>query len=365
MPGGLFCAIGNPLSDGTWQYEWVNGRQLARIYSVDTDASFVYNENGLRVQKTVNWVITDYTLHGKNIVHMTQVSNTLHFFYDASNKPAIVDFNGTKYAYVHNLQGDIVAILDSNGIAVVQYKYDAWGRQISCDVVAGNSNAAALSTLNPFRYRGYVYDEETGLYYLRSRYFSPTCGRFIISDIIYIRNTYAYCSNSPLILRDDSGYAPTSSVFFAHAIDGGAARTPLSSAPSDGKYYIFTLEEEQRVGLQGYVDISHAKVQPATRDGVTEIYVGLYIGSEAKFEFHFVDRVSGTVYAGRIDASKCVLGDEVGKAEFYFGPEDIENTGSGVRWQSYNIQNAINNMIRKGDFEYGQIINGKSTDHHR
>ena len=84
--------IGNPTDDGTWQYEWVNGRQLARIYSIDTDASFVYNENGLRVQKTVNGVVTKYTLHGKNIVHMTQGSNNLHFFYDASNKPAIVEF---------------------------------------------------------------------------------------------------------------------------------------------------------------------------------------------------------------------------------------------------------------------------------
>ena len=70
MPGGLFCAIGNPLNDGTWTYTWQNGRQLARMQSVDTDASFVYNENGLRVQKTVNGVVTNYTLHGKNVVHM-------------------------------------------------------------------------------------------------------------------------------------------------------------------------------------------------------------------------------------------------------------------------------------------------------
>ena len=203
--------------------------------------------------------------------------------------------------------------------------------------------------------RRYDYDEETELYYLRSRYFSPTCIRFINSDIIYIRNTYAYCSNSPLILKDDSGYAPTSSVFFAHAVDGGAASTPPSSNPIDGKYYVFTLEEEQRVAVQGYVHISHAKVQSATRDGVTEIYVGLYIGSVDQFEFHFVDRATGTVYAGRIDVSKCILGDEVGRAEFYFGPEDMENTGSGVRWQSYNIQNAINNMIRKGAFKYSEI----------
>ena len=80
---------------------------------IDTDASFVYNENGLRVQKTVNDVVTKYTLHGKNIVHMTSGSDELHFFYDAQNKPAVVVYNGTPYSYVKNLQGDVVALLDS------------------------------------------------------------------------------------------------------------------------------------------------------------------------------------------------------------------------------------------------------------
>ena len=198
--------IGNPLNDGTWQYEWVNGRQLTRMHNVDTNASFVYNENGLRVQKTVNGVVTDYTLHGKNIVHMTQGSNELHFFYDASNKPAIVEFNGSKYAYVHNLQGDIVAILDSNGAAVVQYKYDAWGKQIS----KTGSMASTLGTLQPFRYRGYVYDEETGLYYLRSRYYNPACCHFINMDAILLNgllvsNQQAYCCNNPVLHSDSNG----------------------------------------------------------------------------------------------------------------------------------------------------------------
>ena len=89
------------------------------------DASFVYNENGLRVQKTVNDVVTSYTLHGKNIVHMTCGGNELHFFYDASNKPAVVVCNGVAYAYAKNLLGDIVAILDSTGAVVVAYTYDA------------------------------------------------------------------------------------------------------------------------------------------------------------------------------------------------------------------------------------------------
>ena len=170
--------------------------------SIDKTVCFAYNEHGLRVQKTVNGVVTDYTLHGKNIVHLTQGSNNLHFFYDASNKPAIVEFNGTRYAYVHNLQGDIVAILDSNGTAVVQYKYDAWGKPIS----KTGTLASTLGTIQPFRYRGYVYDEETGLYYLRSRYYNVSNIRFLNADeLLASCNLFAYCNNSPTCNLDSSG----------------------------------------------------------------------------------------------------------------------------------------------------------------
>ena len=154
---------------------------------------------------------TNYTLHGKNIIHMTQGANTLHFFYDASNKPAIVDFNGTKYAYVHNLQGDIVAILDSNKNVVVSYVYDAWGRPISCSGTMANT----LGKINPFRYRGYVYDEETRLYYNRTRYYNPLHCLFVSSDsakVLTISNTplvsvnlYLYCGNNPTGRRDEDG----------------------------------------------------------------------------------------------------------------------------------------------------------------
>ena len=138
LPGGLFCATGNPLSDGTWTYTWEKGRQLKQMQSVDTTASFIYNENGLRVQKTVNGVVTDYTLHGKNIVHMKKGNDELHFFYDASNKPAIVEYNGTKYAYVHNLQGDIVAIVDAEGNTVTN-SYNSKGQLTSINAMGINA----------------------------------------------------------------------------------------------------------------------------------------------------------------------------------------------------------------------------------
>ena len=171
------------------------------MQSANVDAKFVYNENGLRVQKIVNGVVTDYVLHGKNVVHMTSGTDELHFFYDAQNRPAVVVYNGTAYAYVKNLQGDVIAILDGAGNVVVSYAYDAWGQPIG----KNGSMASTLGTLNPFRYRGYVFDEETGLYYLRSRYYNPQWGRFVNADILICNNIYRYSHNSPINRTDDAG----------------------------------------------------------------------------------------------------------------------------------------------------------------
>ena len=198
-----YDAIGNPLNDGTWTYTWQNGRQLQKMQKAGVTAEFVYNADGLRVQKTVNGVATKYTLHGKNVVHMTSGTDELHFFYDAQNRPAVVVYNGTAYAYVKSLQGDIVAILDENGNTVVSYGYDAWGATLWCT----GELAETLGKVQPFRYRGYVFDEETGLYYLRSRYYNPRWGRFVNADgAIIQKNLFAYCSNGPIVGYDPSGF---------------------------------------------------------------------------------------------------------------------------------------------------------------
>ena len=115
-------------------------------------------------------------------------------------------YNGQKYYYRKNLQGDIVAILDECGCTRGTYEYDAWGKIIW-------QGGSELLTINPFRYRGYYYDEETGLYYLNSRYYDPETGRFISPDSLdYLEpetcnglNLYAYCGNNPVMGYDPEG----------------------------------------------------------------------------------------------------------------------------------------------------------------
>ena len=216
-----YDAIGNPTNDGTWTYTWQAGRQLKQMSAEGTSVSFKYDHNGMRVQKVVQqfWhpETTNYIYHGKTLTHMTvdytdfdEVAhqNEMHFFYDAQSRPAKVAFNGTVYTYLHNLQGDIVGIVDIAGVLVVEYKYDAWGKPLS----PTGTLADTLGKRNPFRYRGYVFDEETGLYYLRSRYYNPTTNRFISPDVYadasessMFFGIYSYCLNKPVKLYDSDG----------------------------------------------------------------------------------------------------------------------------------------------------------------
>ena len=117
-------------------------------------------------------------------------------------------YSSTKYFYLKNAQGDILGLVDASGNQVVAYTYDAWGKLLSTT----GSLASSLGKANPFRYRGYVYDEKTGLYYLQSRYYNPAMGRFINADgevgkkgDIVGHNLFAYCINNPMNRTDASG----------------------------------------------------------------------------------------------------------------------------------------------------------------
>lgn len=81
------------------------------------------------------------------------------------------------------VQRNIIALLDNAGNIVVNYIYDAWGNHAVLDANGADiTDPNHIGVLNPFRYRGYFYDTETGLYYLQTRYYDPEVGRFITID---------------------------------------------------------------------------------------------------------------------------------------------------------------------------------------
>ena len=155
----------------------------------------------------------------------------------------IVVWNGTPYYYVTSFQGDVQLIMNLAGEIVVSYVYDAWGNIVDAD----GSLATTLGALNPLRYRGYVYDTETGLYYLQSRYYNPEWGRFINAysqlnpqDGLLGFNMFAYCNNNPINGCDPSGtsyicnYTGSEDFFFATLMHIGFGGGGGGSAGSFG-----------------------------------------------------------------------------------------------------------------------------------
>lgn len=177
------------------------------------------------------------------LIEMTWGSNKMHFTYD-SNGPMSVLYNGTEYFYLKNAQGDITGMVDTTGSQVVSYSYNAWGDPVSTE----GSMKDTLGAGNPFRYRSYVYDAETDLYYLNSRYYNPTWGRFLNVDGyastgqgITGNNMFAYCNDNPVNHVDEDGTFALSSILIsaavsgivsaiATAVTGGSAEEVLSAA---------------------------------------------------------------------------------------------------------------------------------------
>ena len=167
-----------------------------------------------------------YRLNGNQIVaeewtttgtNGAAVSHVLVYLYDAEGTPVGMQYRNQTYAaevfdvywYEKNLQGDIVAVYDNDGVKLISYNYDAWGNFTTAYHNGSNSTSAIY---NPFLYRGYYYDAELGMYYLQSRYYDPVICRFINPDTylstgqnIIGNNMYAYCINNPVLFSDLSG----------------------------------------------------------------------------------------------------------------------------------------------------------------
>ena len=203
-----YDANGNPLSyrDGM-SFEWENGRILKNINTSDKAIQMSYDSNGMRTQKTVDGVKTNYYYDSnKNLIALVKGNDTLLFYYDSDGSATSFSYNGTMYFYVKNLQGDVIRIIDLAGTEVASYVYDAWGN------IKDTKGEPTIREINPIRYRGYVYDTETSLYYLQSCYYDPFTGRFLNADDTHyimfpslMANLYTYCDNNAISNTDTNG----------------------------------------------------------------------------------------------------------------------------------------------------------------
>ena len=121
------------------------------------------------MKKVVDGVTTEYRMAGDLLVSETTNGQTFWYHYDSGANLVSMVVGGKNYFYVRNLQNDMTTLVDEDGNEVVHYTYDSWGN---------------IGQQNPFRYRGYFYDTETGMYYLKSRYYDPELRRFISADSV-------------------------------------------------------------------------------------------------------------------------------------------------------------------------------------
>ena len=208
--------IGNPIAIGNdINLTWTSGRNLKTYSNISKNLhiDYKYNYEGIRTTKIVNDTKIDYFLEDNQIIYENRGNDLIYYLYDSSELLGL-KYNNCYYYYVKNMQDDIIGILNSAGEQIVSYEYDSWGKLLSIkdengkDITDNNN----IGYINPFRYRSYYYDTETGLYYLNSRYYNPEWARFISPDMLICSNQdvlsfnlFTYVSNNPIMYSDPTG----------------------------------------------------------------------------------------------------------------------------------------------------------------
>ena len=222
-----YDAIGNPLTyyNGTdYTMTWEQGRRLTSLRAGGKTVSYRYDSAGKRTGKTVGTGQTEYIYAGGQLVSIlgTNPDYRIDLIYDESGVQSCIYTAGTAapvtYYLIKNAQGDVMQLRDEADTIVANYAYDAFGRLLSVTDIDGKAipDQTSFAHRNPLRYRGYLYDSETGFYYLSSRYYDPKIRRFINADSqLNLRdgvlgfNVFAYCLNNPPAYADENGTIPT------------------------------------------------------------------------------------------------------------------------------------------------------------
>ena len=205
----LFVWLGNPIVYKGNTFTWEQGRKLVSGTLNGNSFAYDYDGNGMRFKKTVNGVRTCYYYNGSQLLMESKNGSRTWYIYGITGIEGMIVESGWQdsiYYFDKNTLGDVVAIRNEDGQIVATYEYDAWGNI--------TYQSGSMADINPFRYRGYYYDNETGFYYLQTRYYDPTICRFINADNYELvsqlastkeLNMYAYCNNNPIMLTDETG----------------------------------------------------------------------------------------------------------------------------------------------------------------
>ena len=191
------------------------GRRLEKVEVGGKEYKYTYDDQGQRIKKEGNGKEEYYFYEEGRIKEVITKEYRLIYRYVGEEVKGVTYKNENKeisYFYEKNILGEIIGIVDEEGKRVVEYRSSSYGE---VENIHDNSKIE-ISAKDHLRYKGYIYDEETRLYYLKTRYYDPEIGRFISPDSIDYQspesinglNLYAYCGNDPVNYSDGFGHMP-------------------------------------------------------------------------------------------------------------------------------------------------------------
>lgn len=360
-----YDAIGNPLTyRNGMSFTW-NGRQMATANLNGTAVTYKYDADGLRTTKQVGSTLYEYEYVGGQLVYEKRGDLKFYYRYNAMGELASIkriNAAGSEYTVyvVTNTRGDVEELRLADGSLYARYVYDSWGNVLHVYNGSGveETNSNALSLQNPFRYRGYYYDNETGLYYLQSRYYDPVTCRFVNADSIIVtydllgQNLYAYCYNNSVLYFDDSGKRPIvgEGPGKESAEDRKLSCNYMKNIRSSKKTVIKTSKKESSVvdylstAADVILDTVAVRVGGGWGYGFT-LDSGEYEMS-AKVSINLVN-IEATTHGFKVFSS-FYIGAEVSQAGVETGPE----FHYVIDWETGKGYNISRDFCRLSDFEY-------------
>jgi len=146
----------NPTKYRGWQMVWKKrGRNLTKATKGEKTLEYTYNVGNVRTGKKINGTQYQYVVDGSRLIKDGVTG--AEYLYDSEKKACGMVYEGEVYYFAKNLQGDVIALTNSDGRILAEYSYDAWG---VCTVTVKHAKFTEAAKANVFRYRSYFQSSE-------------------------------------------------------------------------------------------------------------------------------------------------------------------------------------------------------------
>jgi RHS repeat-associated protein len=338
--------------DGSTEYRYNELNKLTHTWITDSEGNEVFTGNdytadGLRYLKILGTTPTFY-VYDQNGRVTTELSNTTNitanYIWGSDRVLEKLLQNGSKYYYLYNGHGDVVQIVNMDGEIVNSYSYDVWG----------NFEQKQETIHNPFTYFGQQYDDSTGLYYLRGRYYDPKTGQFTQEDPIRSDlNWYAYAGHNPICFVDPTGLEYGKVADFINEYNGTRvdnAENRSTTVTINGNSFTFYWDgtDWESGGIQ-YQNVENT-LKMERKDFLSALGIDYrestdsgYITSKDKSDYAWFSYIlggivgAGNAYAGgALGALLTWAGNNMGDNGFYYEQViNVDDLGIGVSILTY------------------------------